>query len=41
MTKISVTVDYLDGDPLKAWYDEELKRLEREIRAIGKIESRT
>ena len=41
MTKISVTVDYLDGEPLKAWYDEELKRLEREIRAIGKIESRT
>ena len=40
MTKINVTVDYLDGDALKAWYDNELKRLEREIRAIGKIEGR-
>ena len=40
MTKINVTVDYLDGDALKAWYDEELKRLEREIRAIGRIEGR-
>ena len=40
MTKINVTVDYLDGDALKAWYEEELKRLEREIRAIGKIEGR-
>jgi tripartite-type tricarboxylate transporter receptor subunit TctC len=40
MTKINVTVDYLDGDALKVWYDEELKRLEREIRAIGKIETR-
>jgi tripartite-type tricarboxylate transporter receptor subunit TctC len=41
MAKISVTVDYLDGEPLKAWYDEELKRLDREIRTIGKLESRT
>src|SRR6185295_16024799 len=41
MEKINVTVDYLDGEPLKTWYDAELKRLEREIRAIGKIESRT
>jgi len=41
MEKLSVTVDYLDGDALKAWYDAELKRLEREIRAIGKIEGRT
>ena len=40
MTKINVTVDYLDGDALKVWYDEELKRLEREVRAIGKIEGR-
>jgi tripartite-type tricarboxylate transporter receptor subunit TctC len=40
MTKINVTVDYLDGDALKVWYDDELKRLEREIRAIGKIEGR-
>ena len=38
MTKISVTVDYLDGDALTAWYENELKRLDREIRAIGKIE---
>jgi tripartite-type tricarboxylate transporter receptor subunit TctC len=41
MEKVNVTVDYLDGDPLKAWYANELKRLDREIRAIGKIESRT
>jgi tripartite-type tricarboxylate transporter receptor subunit TctC len=41
MEKINVNVDYLDGDALKAWYDAELKRLDREIRAIGKIESRT
>jgi tripartite-type tricarboxylate transporter receptor subunit TctC len=41
MAKINVTVDYLDGDALKAWYDAELKRLDHEIRAIGKIESRT
>jgi tripartite-type tricarboxylate transporter receptor subunit TctC len=40
MTKLNVTVDYLDGDALKSWYDNELRRLEREIRAIGKIESR-
>jgi tripartite-type tricarboxylate transporter receptor subunit TctC len=38
MSKISVTVDYLDGDALKVWYENELKRLDREIRAIGKIE---
>ena len=41
MDKLNVTVDYLDGDALKTWYDNELKRLDREIRAIGKIESRT
>jgi tripartite-type tricarboxylate transporter receptor subunit TctC len=41
MEKINVIVDYLDGDALKAWYDAELKRLAREIRAIGKIEART
>jgi tripartite-type tricarboxylate transporter receptor subunit TctC len=40
MTKINVTVDYLDGEPLKAWYDAELKRLQREIGAIGKLEAR-
>lgn len=40
MSKINVTIDYLDGDALKAWYDAELKRLDREVRAIGKIESR-
>lgn len=40
MAKLNVTIDYLDGDALKVWYDGELKRLEREIRAIGKIESR-
>lgn len=41
MEKINVTVDYLDGDALKTWYEAELKRLDREIRAIGKIEART
>lgn len=41
MAKVNVTIDYLDGDALKAWYDAELKRLERELRAIGKLESRT
>lgn len=41
MATINVTVDYLDGDALKTWYDAELKRLDREIRAIGKIERRT
>ena len=41
MANLNVTIDYLDGDALKAWYDTELKRLDREIRAIGKIESRT
>lgn len=40
MAKISVTVDYLDGEGLKPWYEAELKRLDREIRAIGKIEAR-
>ncbi len=40
MAKINVTVDYLDGESLKAWYDGELRRLDREIRAIGKIEAR-
>jgi len=41
MAKINVTIDYLDGDALKSWYDAELKRLEQEMRVIGKIESRT
>ena len=41
MDKVNVTVYYLDGDALKAWYENELKRLDREIRAIGKIEART
>jgi len=41
MERINVNVDYLDGDALKTWYDAELKRLDREIRAIGKIEART
>jgi tripartite-type tricarboxylate transporter receptor subunit TctC len=41
MANINVIVDYLDGDALKSWYDAELKRLDREIRAIGKIEART
>lgn len=40
MAKLNVTIDYLDGDALKVWYETELKRLDREIRAIGKIESR-
>jgi hypothetical protein len=40
MAKLNVTIDYLDGDALKGWYDAELRRLEREIRAIGKIETR-
>jgi tripartite-type tricarboxylate transporter receptor subunit TctC len=40
MEKINVIVDYLDGDALITWYEGELKRLDREIRAIGKIESR-
>ncbi len=39
MAKINVTVDYLDGDALKAWYVAELARLASEVRAIGKIES--
>jgi hypothetical protein len=34
-------LDYLDADALKAWYDTELNWLDREIRAIGRIESRT
>jgi tripartite-type tricarboxylate transporter receptor subunit TctC len=41
MGKINVTIDYLDGDALKRWYENELKRLDREIRAIGKIEGRS
>lgn len=41
MARINVTIDYLDGDALKAWYDAELKRLDGEVRAIGKIENRT
>jgi tripartite-type tricarboxylate transporter receptor subunit TctC len=41
MAKINVTIDYLDGDALKAWYDAELRRLESEIPAIGKLEGRT
>ena len=41
MEKLNVTVEYLDGDALKTWYDAELTRLEREIRAIGRIEGRT
>jgi tripartite-type tricarboxylate transporter receptor subunit TctC len=41
MEKLGVNVDYLDGSALKAWYDAELKRLETEVRAIGKIEGRT
>lgn len=40
MAKLNVTIDYLDGDALKAWYENELKRLDHEIRAIGKIEGR-
>ena len=32
MAKVSVTVDYLDGDALNVWYDNELKRLERDPR---------
>ena len=41
MAKLNVTIDYLDGEALNVWYANELKRLDREIRAIGKIESRT
>ncbi|MCC7486921.1 MAG: tripartite tricarboxylate transporter substrate binding protein [Burkholderiales bacterium] len=41
MEKVNVTVDHLGGDALKPWYDAELKRLDREIRAIGKIEARS
>ncbi len=41
MDKVNVTVDYLDGEALRTWYENELKRLDREIRAIGKIEART
>ena len=41
MNRINVTIDYLDGDALKVWYENELKRLDHEIRAIGKIEGRT
>jgi len=38
MAKIDVNVDYLEGDALKAWYDAELARLARAVRAMGKIE---
>lgn len=41
MGKINVTVDYLDGDALQTWYADELKRLERDVRSIGKIEGRS
>lgn len=41
MDKLSVNVDYLDGPALKTWYDNELKRLDAAVRAIGKIEGRT
>jgi tripartite-type tricarboxylate transporter receptor subunit TctC len=37
MEKINMTVDYLDGDALKTWYDAELKRLDREIRASARL----
>ncbi len=40
MAKINVTVDFLDGDALQAWYADELKRLNRDVRSIGKIEGR-
>jgi len=41
MANLNVTIDYLDGDALKAWYDAELRRLEREVPAIGTLEGRT
>lgn len=41
MAKINVTIDYEDGDAVKAWYGAELKRLESEMREIGKIERRS
>lgn len=41
MAKINVTIDYLDGDALKAWYDVELKRLESEMRGIAKLAGST
>jgi tripartite-type tricarboxylate transporter receptor subunit TctC len=41
MAKIHVTIDYLDGDALKTWYHAELRRLESEIRSIGRLEGRT
>ncbi len=40
MGKINVTIDYLDGDALQVWYADELKRLDRDVRSIGKIEGR-
>lgn len=41
MAKINVSIDYEDGDALKAWYGAELKRLETAMREIGKIERRS
>jgi hypothetical protein len=41
MAKLNDTIDYRDGDALKVWYDDELKRLDREILATGKIETRS
>jgi tripartite-type tricarboxylate transporter receptor subunit TctC len=41
MGKINVNIDYLDGDALDAWYAGELRRLDSEIRAMGKLEPRT
>lgn len=40
MAKINVVIDFLEGDALKAWYAAEIKRLEQEVPAIGKLESR-
>ena len=40
MAKINVTIDYLDGDALQVWYADELKRLDRDVRSLGKIEGR-
>jgi tripartite-type tricarboxylate transporter receptor subunit TctC len=37
LAKLNVTTDYLDGPALQAWYAGELKRLDAEVRAIGKI----
>jgi tripartite-type tricarboxylate transporter receptor subunit TctC len=41
MAKINVTIDYLDGDVLKAWYDAELRRLEGEMREISRLAGTT